>query len=71
MKENNYSSAHLSVILLSEVQRKLNCKISAKYHGNWGSRCYVKKYKLVFTGGVRGSLPYMLDVAEKAHLSLI
>lgn len=37
-EENNYSSARLSPIFLSELQQKLNCKIVAKYHPLTGSR---------------------------------
>ncbi|MFQ1781970.1 CDP-glycerol glycerophosphotransferase family protein [Aeromonas veronii] len=65
-EENNYSSAHLSVILLSEIQRKLNCKISAKYHPVTGSRDVTLKNITTSLQVEFADRTYMLDVAEKS-----
>jgi len=65
-EENNYSSAHLSVILLSEVQRKLNCKISAKYHPVTGARDVTLKNINSSLQEEFADRAYMLDVAEKS-----
>lgn len=37
-EENNYSSAHLSAVMLTELQNKLECSIIAKYHPLTASR---------------------------------
>ena len=36
--ENNYSSAHLTVVMLSEVVKKFNCNLDVKFHPVMGSR---------------------------------
>lgn len=65
-EESNYSSAHLSVILLSEIQHKLNCKISAKYHPVTGSRDVTLKNITTSLQVEFADRTYMLDVAEKS-----
>lgn len=42
-EENNYSSARLSVVMLSELQKKFNTHISMKFHPVTGSRNPVLK----------------------------
>lgn len=65
-EENNYSSAHLSVIMLSEVQKKLSCKISAKYHPVTGSRDVTLKNINSALHSEFSDRSYMLDIADKS-----
>lgn len=64
-EESNYSSAHLSVVLLSEVQYKLNCKISAKYHPVTGSRDITLRNINTSLQKEFADRAYMLNIADK------
>jgi len=64
-EENNYSSAHLSIIMLSEAQRKLNCKISVKYHPVTGSRDTTLRNINSSLQAEFADRAYMIDIADK------
>ncbi len=65
-EENNYSSAHLSVVLLSELQSKLGCNITAKYHPLMASRD--KSLDTIASTLTQTFVdkPFALEIADKA-----
>lgn len=64
-EENNYSSAHLSIVMLSEIQKILNCNIRAKYHPLTGQRD--KTFESVTVSLEREFIDrqYLLNIADK------
>ncbi|MFS7381424.1 CDP-glycerol glycerophosphotransferase family protein [Rahnella inusitata] len=64
-EENNYSSAHLSVVMLPEIQSRLECNIFAKYHPLTSSR---DKTLATISDALSQSFiekPFMLEIADK------
>ncbi|RJT46880.1 hypothetical protein [Rahnella woolbedingensis] len=64
-EENNYSSAHLSVVMLPELQARLECNVFAKYHPLTSSRDKtLENIGTALTKSFAGQ-PFSLEISDK------
>ncbi|WP_246842239.1 CDP-glycerol glycerophosphotransferase family protein [Leclercia sp. W6] len=64
-EENNYSSAHLSAVMLSELQHKLDCTVVAKYHPLTASRDITLSGVGLSLEQALADKPFCIEVVDK------